>query len=406
MADLQYLIVGGGLAAASAAEGIREIDPSGAITLLSLERELPYHRPPLSKTFLAGKEAIDTVRVHDAAWYRDKKVRVKLGQVAKSVHIGKQSVQTEAGERISYDRLLLATGSSARKLTVPGSDAQGILYLRTLADSYALRGAIKPGTRVVIVGGGFVGMEVAATARHLGAQVTVLEMGPVVYRGFASPEISAFFQKVLEGQGVVVKTNKQVERFLVAGGRLATVQAKDGEQLPADIAVVGVGSEPNTGWLATSGFAIERGALIVNVRLETPGKNIWAAGDITRFPDPVTKQPRRLEHWDNAQAQGKQAGRNMAGANEPFTHQAMFFSDMFDITVNVLGDTDAPTNVEVRGSTTVNAPHFTAFYERNGKLTGVVMVNLAAEDRGAELEEMQKAVAAGKKPDQGAGGSA
>ncbi len=399
MADLQYLIVGGGLAAASAVEGIRELDQQGVITLLSAERELPYHRPPLSKGFLAGKEQLDTVRVHDAAWYRERKVRVKLGQTAKSVHIGKQSVQTEAGERINYDRLLLATGSAARKLTVPGTDATGILYLRTLADSYALRSVLKPGARVVIVGGGFIGMEVGATARHLGAQVTVLEMGPVVYRGFASPEISAFFQQVLEGQGVVVKTNKQVERFLAAGGKLSAVQTKDGEQIPADIAVVGVGSEPNTGWLATSGFAIDRGAVIVNVRLETPGKNVWAAGDITRFPDPVSKQPRRLEHWGNAEAQGKQAGRNMAGANEPFTHQAAYFSDMFDITVNILGDTDAPTKVDIRGSTTPNSPNFTAFYLRGDKLTGVVMVNLSAEDRAAEFAENEKAIAVGKMPD-------
>jgi 3-phenylpropionate/trans-cinnamate dioxygenase ferredoxin reductase subunit len=398
MADLNYVIAGGGLAAASAIEGIREVDRSGPITLLSLERELPYHRPPLSKGFLAGKEPIESVRVHDAAWYRDNKVRVKLGQVAKSIHIGKQSVETESGERINYDRLLIATGSSARKLTVPGSDAQGILYLRTLADSYALKGAIKPGTKVVIVGGGFIGMEVGATARGLGAQVTVLEMGPVVYRGFASPDISAFFQKVLEEHGVVVKTNKQVERFLVTGGRVSAVQTKDGEQIPCDLALVGVGSEPNTGWLATSGFTIDKGALIVNVRLETPGKNVWAAGDITRFPDPVSKQPRRLEHWDNAQAQGKQAGRNMAGANEPFTHQALFFSDMFDLTVNVLGDADAPTSVEIKGSMTPNSPNFTAYYQRNGKLTGVVMVNLQAENRDVEFAENQKLVAAGKMP--------
>ena len=396
MADLQYIIVGGGLAAASAAEGIREIDPRGAITIIAAERELPYHRPPLSKGFLAGKEPIESVRVHDAAWYRDRKVRVKLGTTAKSVHIGKQSVALENGERLNYDRLLIATGSSARRLTVPGADAAGILYLRTLADCYALKNSIKPGTNVVIVGGGFVGMEVAATARHLGARVTVLEMGPVVYRGFASPEISAFFQRVLEGQGVVVKTNKQVERFLATNGRLSVVQTKDGEQIPAEIAVVGVGAEPNTGWLATSGFSIDRGALIVNVRLETPGKNVWAAGDITRFPDPVTKQPRRLEHWGNAEAQGKQAGRNMAGANEPFTHQAAYFSDMFDLTINVLGDTDAPTSVEIRGSTDASAPSFTALYKRNEKLFGAVMVNLASEDRGAEFERLQKSITAGR----------
>jgi len=397
MADTQYVIVGGGLAAASAIEGIRELDEAGAVTVLTSERELPYHRPPLSKTFLAGKDSVDSVRVHDSTWYRDQKVRVRMGLTAKSVHIGKQSVQLENGERINYDRLLVATGSAARRLAVPGADAPGILYLRTLADCYALKRAIVPGTRVVVVGGGFIGMEVGASARHLGASVTVLEMGPVVYRAFASAEISAFFQGVLTSQGVVVRTNKRVARFLVAGGKLSAVQTEDGEQIPADVAVVGVGSEPNTDWLATSGFTIDRGALIVNVRLETPGKNVWAAGDVTRFPDPVTRQPRRLEHWGNAQAQGRQAGRNMAGANEPFTHQAAYFSDMFDITVNVLGDTEQPDSVEVTGSLATAAPSFTALYQRGGKLMGAVMVNLAAEDRSGVFNDLQVAIAAGKR---------
>ena len=135
----------------------------------------------------------------------------------------------------------------------------------------------------------------------------------------------------------------------------------------------------------------------MNVRLETPGKNVWAAGDVTRFPDPVTKQPRRLEHWGNAQAQGKQAGRNMAGANEPFTHQAAYFSDMFDVTVNVLGDTDQPESVEVTGSLDIAMPNFTALYLRGGKLMGAVLVNLAADDRTAEFESLQQAIAVGKK---------
>lgn len=397
MPDLQYVIVGGGLASACAIEGIRELDARGPITLISAERELPYHRPPLSKGFLGGREGLEAVRIHDATWYRERKVIVKMGQVAKSIHMGKQSVALENGDRINYDRLLLATGSSARRIQVPGADSQGILYLRTLADCYALRTAIKPGVRLVLAGGGFVGMEVAATARHLGADVTVLEMGPVVYRGFASPEVSSFFERLLTSQGVKIKTNKQVERFLAAGGRMTAIQTRDGEQIPADIALVGVGAEPNTGWLATSGFSIDRGGLIVNVRLETPGKNIWAAGDIARFPDPVTRQPRRLEHWDNAQSQGKQAGRNMAGAAEPYTHQSTFFSDLLDITINVFGDTDSPTKVDIEGSTDVATPKFTAFYMRGEKLTGAVTVNLNSEDRAAEFEELQKAVASGKR---------
>ena len=399
MADLHYVIVGGGLAAASAVEGIRELDPKGPITLITAERELPYHRPPLSKAFLAAKDAVESVRVHDAAWYRDQKVRVRLGQTAKSVHIGRQSVALESGERATYDRLLIATGSAPRRLLVPGNDLDGVLYLRTLQDCYALRRAITPGTRIVVVGGGFIGMEVAATTRHMGAQVTLLEMGPTLYRAFASPELSAFFHKLMETQGITVLTDARVARFLGNGEKIATVTIEDGRQVPADVVVVGVGAEPNSEWLASSGFQIDRGALIVNVRLETPGKHIWAAGDVTRFPDPITKQPRRLEHWGNALAQGKQAGRNMAGAAEAFTSQAAFFSDLFDITVNVLGDTDRPDRVEIRGTVDAATPRFTALYVRATKLAGAVMVNLNAEDRSADFDALQTHIAAGTLPD-------
>lgn len=398
MAETRYVIVGGGLAGVSAIEGIRELDKSGAITMISAERELPYHRPPLSKGFLAGREGLDVVRVHDAAWYRDQKARVRMGLLAKSVHIGKQGVTLESGERVEYDRLLIATGAAPRKLSVPGTDLTGISYLRTLQDAEALKRALKPGVRVVMVGGGFIGMEVAATARQLGAEVTLLEMAPVVYRAFASPDLSSFFQRVMESQGVAIRTSTRVERFLGTGGRLTAVQTEDGKQVPADLAIVGVGAEPNTGWLATSGFAIERGAIIVNVRLETPGKNVWAAGDVTRFPDPVTKQPRRLEHWDNAQAQGRHAGRNMAGAGETYTHQSAYFSDMFDLAINVLGETEG-ADAELKGETDPSRANFTVFYTRGPRLVGAVTVNLNSIDRAAELDELNKAIAAGRMPE-------
>jgi 3-phenylpropionate/trans-cinnamate dioxygenase ferredoxin reductase subunit len=398
MAATRYVIVGGGLAAASAIEGIRELDQEGQIVLLTAEKELPYHRPPLSKSFLAGKDQVESVRVHDASWYRDSRVRVRLGQTAKSVHMGKQGVTLESGERVSYDRLILATGSRPRRLNAPGVDTPGVMYLRTIQDSFALRGQLGDGARLVLVGGGFIGMEVAATARHLGTQVTVLEAGPVLYRSFADQQLSGFFQKLLESQGVVVHTGTRVNRFRALDDKLAAVVADDGEEFPADLALIGVGAEPNTEWLANAGFSIDRGGVVVNVRLETNGPNVWAAGDIARFPDPVTKQPRRLEHWDNALAQGKQAGRNAAGAEESYAHQSAFFSDLLDVTINVLGDTDKPDRVELRGTTDTDAPNFTALFIKGFRLAGGVMVNLNSVDRSKEFDELQRHIAAGTVP--------
>lgn len=398
MAPPQYVIVGGGLAGASAIEGIRAVDKEGPVTLLTSERELPYHRPPLSKSFLAGKGTLDDVRVQKAWWYPKMNVRVRLNTTVKSLQVGKHSLTLENGDRVSYDRLLLATGSSPRNLNAPGVDSPGIHYLRTLQDCYALKNAIKPGVKLVLVGGGFIGMEVAATARMLGADVTVLEMGPTVYRAFANAELSAFFKKLLESQGVAVRVGTRVSKFRADNGAVSAVITETGE-VPCDMVVVGTGAEPNTEWLASSGLGIDRGGVVVNVRLETNEKGIWAAGDIARFPDPVTKQPRRLEHWDNAQAQGRQAGRNMAGANEPYHHQSAFFSDLFDITLNVLGDTENPDSVEIRGTMDGPSPHFTALYVRNHKLLGVVTVNEVSADRSAEIEGLQKHLAAGTMPD-------
>jgi len=395
----RYVIVGGGLAGASAIEGIREMDKDGDIVLVTAERELPYHRPPLSKGYLAGRDPVEAVRVHELKWYRDHGVRIRLGQVARSIHLKKRSLTLESGEREAYDRLLLATGSRARRINAPGHDTPGVVQLRTMAESSQLRSLLKPGVRLVCVGGGFVGMEVAVTARELGAEVTVLESGPLVYRGFADEDLSGFFRKLLQQRGITVETGVRVARFLAANGRLSGVQTETNQQVPADVAVVGVGAEPNTEWLASAGFQIDRGGVVVNVRLETPGESVWAAGDIARFVDPVTKQPRRLEHWDNALRQGKQAGRNMAGADEPYTEQTLFFSDLSDVTINVLGDTEKPDRVQVLGSLDVAQPHFTAYYVRANKFVGAVLVHLATDDRTAEIDDLQHRLLQGALPE-------
>ena len=392
----RYVIVGGGLAAASAIEGIRELDKAGEITVVSAERELPYHRPPLSKGYLAGREQLETVRIHDAPWYRDHRVRYRLGVEAKSVHMKKRSVTLASGERLEYDRMLLATGAHSRRLAVPGADTPGVFLLRTVGESTALKAVLKPGARVVIVGGSFIGMEVAATARGLGAEVTVLEHGPQVYGRFTDPSLSDWFQRMLESHGIVVKTGVRVARIKTMAGKLTGIATETDEQYPADVVVAGVGAEPNTGWLASSGFGIDRGGLVVNVRLETNVDDVWAAGDVARFPDPVTRQPRRLEHWDNALMQGKQAGRNMAGAEEPYLHQSAFFSDLFDVTINVLGDTERPDTVQIKGSTDLAAPNLTALYVRDHKLTGAVLVNLMTANRTEEFNLLQHGIATGE----------
>ena len=227
----------------------------------------------------------------------------------------------------------------------------------------------------------------------------MLEAGPGPYRAFADADLASFFQRFLEARGVVFRTNARITRFREEGGRLSAVAVEPGGDVPADVAVVGVGAEPNTEWLAASGFQIDRGGVVVNGRLETQGEGVWAAGDIARYPDALTRQPRRLEHWDNALWQGKQAGRNMAGAEETYSHQSLFFSDLSDVSLNVLGETERPDRVVTKGSTDLKAPLFTAHYVRGNRLTGAVLVNLATADRTAEFETLQRHLAEGTTPE-------
>ena len=333
MKRFEVVIAGGGLTAARAIKSYREAGGVGRVALLAQEPVLPYHRPALSKRFLRG-ETTDAPFAEDEGFYRDD-VEVLLETPVTSVDPGNRVVTTEAGP-IHYDKLLIATGATPRQLHVPGADLDGVFSLRTLADSAGIRAAARSAERAVVVGGGFIGMEVAASLRQLGLEVTLIHMGRGLFDLLGSPELSEQLLALYREHDVDVLLEEEVAGF---GGadRLEYVETKSGLCVAAGIAVVGVGVLPNVAFLTGSGLALDNG-VVVNKRFETSAPGVYAAGDVANFFDPLFDRQRRIEHWSNANYQGAEAGKILAGHGDGYDTVSSFFSEVFGVTVKVFGD--------------------------------------------------------------------
>jgi len=332
-----YLIIGGGLAAASAVEGIRQRDEDGSIAILSDESEPPYHRPPLSKEFIqapgAGRELL---HVKPEGWFADRaSVDVHLGVRATDMDSTDRTVETDDGRQFGGDRLLLATGGRPRTLDVPGADMDGIHTLRTVEDAEELRSRAQEIDEVALVGAGFIGMELAASFRQLGLRATVVEVQDRIWTRMLPPELSRFVQGYFEERGVEFRLGDQVQEIR-GDSAVEGIVLESGERIPCELVVVGVGIDPATELARDAGLAVRDG-IVVDAFGETSHAYIYAAGDVARYPDPVFGDHARVEHWDHAKAHGRRVGRNMAGAEEEYGHLSYFFSEVFDLSLNVLG---------------------------------------------------------------------
>ena len=330
-----YVIVGGGLTAARAVEGIREHDEKGSIVVVTEEELLPYERPPLSKGVLKGDEELDSVFTHPEEWYSDNAVELRLGDPATSLDANAHLVTLRSGESLSYDKVLLATGSSARALKAPGADLEGVLYLRELQESTALKEAFVDGARVVIVGAGWIGLEVAAAATDAGCAVTVVEPQAAPLLGVMGEQVGRWFADLHRSHGVTFRFGEGVER-LEGTGRVETVVTTAGERLPADVLVVGVGITPNTGLAEGAGLDVDNG-VVTDAALRTSGDGVWAAGDVANWASTTLGTHVRVEHWANANDGGLAAGRSMAGADVTYDPIPFFFSDQYDVGLEYAG---------------------------------------------------------------------
>ena len=382
----RIVIVGGGLAGARTVRAYRDAGGDAPVTMLSAETVLPYNRPPLSKGFLRGEIEADAVFVEPPATYADLAVEVELGATVASVDTDRRSVTLTDGRHVAYGRLVLATGAFPRPLGVPGEQLVGVHSFRTLADAEAVRAAAEKARSAVIVGAGFIGMETAASLRRRGLEVTLVEPADGLFASLRAPVVSRSLERLYRERGVQVLLGDTIARFDGAHGRLERAVTRDGTEIPAELAVVGVGVRASTGYLDGSGVLLETGAVVVNERFETSVDRVYAAGDIARFHDPVFGHRRLIQHWTNASHHGERLGRLLAGEDAPYDLVAYFFSEVFGTKLGLLGDLEAGHDeLVVRGS--LEDDGLIVLYLNESRLVAALVsgAGMAAQDELAEL---------------------
>ena len=346
MTDLRYVVIGGGLAGAKAAEAIRDSGGGGPVTVVAAEPDAPYERPPLTKEFLKGEKEYDTFRALAEDWYGQHDVEVRLRTRATAIDRGKRTVALEDGSELGYDRLLIATGADPLKLPVPGADTAPLHYLRRLSHARRLRDAISPGgRRVVIVGAGWIGLEVAAAARGYGNEVTVIEMAANPLERALGAEVGGFFGRVHREEGVNLRTGAGVAAFETAGD-VTTVIDSNGERFDGDVVVAGAGIRPAIGLGKDAGLDVGRG-ILTDAALQTSDPAIWAAGDAAEAYHPYLGRHLHVEHWSFALNSGTAAGQSMAGQDVTFDRVPYFFTDQYDVGMEYSGTTDGYDRVVV-----------------------------------------------------------
>jgi NADPH-dependent 2,4-dienoyl-CoA reductase/sulfur reductase-like enzyme len=332
----RYLIIGGGLAGASAIEGIRRLDKTGSIGLLSAEEEVPYNRPPLSKDLLWGKKVFNEISIFGAAYYRRQKVEVHLKTIVKKIHAEDRFVAATDGRNFGYCQLLIATGGRPREFQQAGKTVH---YFRNAQDYLTLAKAIPNVEDFLIVGGGFIGAELSAGLIHLGKRVSMLLKGKYLLEKIFPSDLSAFVTDLYRQKGVSFITEDEPAQFESWENRVK-VTTKGGKELEAGWVIAGIGIDPETELAKSAGLQTDNG-IAVDRYLQTSRPEIFAAGDLARFPCEAIGENIRLEHWDNARAQGKCAGTNMAGGVEPYVYLPFFYSDLFDLGFEAVGKLDS-----------------------------------------------------------------
>jgi 3-phenylpropionate/trans-cinnamate dioxygenase ferredoxin reductase subunit len=341
------VIVGASLAGAKAAQALREDGYEGRLTLVGDEPERPYERPPLSKDYLRGEAEREKVYVHPEGFYDDHEIELRAGERVSAIDPGAGTATLASGERLAWDRLLLAVGAEPRALPLPGADLEGVLLLRSLADCDRLRGVIDAGGRLVVIGAGWIGSEVAASARQRGMEVTLLERQEVPLEGVLGVEAGGLFAELHRDHGVELIGGAAVEA-LEGDGRVERVRLGGGRTIDCSAVVVGVGVAPRTGLAEEAGLRVDNGVL-TDAMLRTSAPGVFAAGDVANAEHPFYGRRVRVEHWANALNQGPCAARNMLGHEEPYERLPYFFSDQYDLGMEYSGLADPDARVVMRG---------------------------------------------------------
>ena len=367
-----HVIVGASVAGAKAAETLRAEGFEGRVVLVGAEAKRPYERPPLSKDYLRGEAGMDKVYVHDAGFYAEHDIELQLERRAVGLDTSSSELALDNDERLRYDRLLLATGAQPRRLAVPGAELDGVLYLRSVEDSDALRERLDRGGAVVVVGAGWIGAEVAASARQRGLDVTVLDPLGVPLERVLGVEVGTVYRDIHTDHGTKLLMGVGVEAF-EGGTAVERVRTSDGRALECDFVVVGVGVEPRTELGANAGLSLENG-IAVDDRLRTSAPAVFAAGDVANAYHPFYGERIRVEHWANALNQGPAAARNMLGGGDPYDRLPYFFSDQYDVGMEYSGYARTWDRVVFRGDPA--SREFIAFWLVEDRVVAGMNVNV------------------------------
>ena len=370
-----FVIVGGGLAGAKAAEALRDQGFDGRVVLVGAEIHLPYERPPLSKDYLAGRAERTSFEVHDENWYTEHDVELKLGVEATAINTAGHEVELSDGSQLSYTKLLLATGSSPRRLPIPGAEVDSVHYLRTVGDSERIKDVVGDGVRFVVIGAGWIGLEVAATARQAGASVTVLEVAELPLLRVLGPEVAAVFADLHRANGVELRFGIGCDGIETSDGAVTGVRLSDGSVVPADAVLVGIGAAPNTKLAEEAGLAVDNG-VVVDASLRTSDPDVFAVGDIAKAMHPLLGKHVRVEHWANALNQPAVAAAAMLGGDAVYDELPYFFTDQFDLGMEYLGLAEPGDYDRVVFRGDVTAREFIAFWLSGNRIVAGMNVNV------------------------------
>jgi 3-phenylpropionate/trans-cinnamate dioxygenase ferredoxin reductase subunit len=385
VSEQTFVIVGASLAGAKAAEMLRTEGFDGRVVLIGEETERPYERPLLSKEYLRGEKPAAKLYVHEEGFYADHDVELLTGTHVASADLGAHEVTLQDGSRMPFTRLLLSTGAAPRRLALPGADLPGVRYLREMGDSDALRAAITAAGRVVVIGAGWIGSEVAASARKLGAEVAIVAPGAVPLERVLGPEVGGVYRDLHAEQGVDLHLSTQVEA-IVGNGAAQGVRTTDGSVIEGDLVVVGVGVTPRDELARDAGLTLENG-IVVDEFLRTSAPDVFAAGDVAATWNPMYNRRIRVEHWANALNQGKAAGHNMLsqdGQGTAYTKLPYFYSDQYDLGMEYNGYAVDWNRVVVRGDT--SRREFLAFWLKDGRVLAGMNANIW--DQGDDIKAL------------------
>ncbi|AZG46562.1 NAD(P)/FAD-dependent oxidoreductase [Gordonia insulae] len=384
------VIIGGGLAGAKAAEALRAKDFDGRVVLFGGEEHLPYERPPLSKEFLAGKKSLDDFTVHDGEWHRDNRIDFRPGTTIEKVDAAAKTVHLPDGSTVDYDKLLLATGSRSRHLDLPGADADGVHHLRTIDDAERLRDAITEGSRVAILGGGWIGLEIAAGARERGADVTVAEAAAAPLLGALGAEVAEVFADLHRAHGVDLRTGVEVAEIVTGDdGRARGLRLKGGDTIDADVVLIAAGAVPNIELAEAAGLDTGGGGVLVTAGLRSSDPDIYAVGDIANAEHPTLGRRVRTEHWANALNQPAIAVANMLGGDAEYSNLPYFFTDQYDLGMEYAGLATDYHQVVFRGD--VEGREFVVFWlDDAARVLAGMQVNIWDQ-----LEDIKALIASG-----------